>query len=605
MKKEFQIHSRGDIEFLAIKAGFSWPAFLCSWVWCLFKRLPAEFAVFFTLFALMVLGRFYWPEGTVFYWVAGVVMALVAGNKAAAWLARKAERSGYVFRGMVLAETPASAIAVFQRSDPEGLRRRAMLAGRFFNLVPARLQPLAAVMALTWKAALRYRLFVAVALLLVGSVVLLPLLIKDDGTARGFAQILLTYTLSTITLLLGLATLWLSCGVLARDIEECQMQMVVVKPIARWQIWLGKWLGVISLNAVLLAVSGGAVYGLLMYRADQLSERERGRLNSEILVARGSLKEEAFDIKAAVEQVLAAQTRGALTNDMNFVYERSMIEQGLRARTEVVPPNNIRAWRIPVGSFSPVLDLDRFQLRFRFYGADTNSLKEHAGEWTIGAGQNSIRSNPLPLAANTFHEQTVRLTPLGESKRLRDLLNSEGELLIQYRNADDSAVVFPIEDGLEVLYHEGGFALNYVRGLLVILFWLSLLSALGLAASSYMTFPVACFCSLGILVVVFSSGTLASTVTEGTIMGVNHETGEPVAQRFDSVMLPVFAGMLKVINLAQEFSPVDSLSTGRSITWGRLAQAFAQIVLLLGGMLAAGGIWLFHRRELATAPSNQ
>jgi len=31
----------------------------------------------------------------------------------------------------------------------------------------------------------------------------------------------------------------------AADIEECQMQMVAVKPIARWQIWLGKWLGIL------------------------------------------------------------------------------------------------------------------------------------------------------------------------------------------------------------------------------------------------------------------------------------------------------------------------------------------------------------------------
>jgi hypothetical protein len=63
--------------------------------------------------------------------------------------------------------------------------------------------------------------------------------------------------------------------------------------------------------------------------------------------------------------------------------------------------------------------------------------------------------------------------------------------------------------------------------------------------------------------------------------------------------------MLNVIQLAQEFSPVDNLSTGRSITWSRLGQAFAQIVLLLGGILAAAGIWLFHRRELATAQGNQ
>src|SRR5882762_7380368 len=97
------------------------------------------------------------------------------------------------------------------------------------------MQRLFAIVTLTWRAAFRFKLFVVVAALLLAAVVGLPILIKDDGTARGFTQILLTYTLSTITGLLGISTLWLACGTLARDIEECQLQMVAVKPVARWQ----------------------------------------------------------------------------------------------------------------------------------------------------------------------------------------------------------------------------------------------------------------------------------------------------------------------------------------------------------------------------------
>src|SRR2546428_13294454 len=100
------------------------------------------------------------------------------------------------------------------------------------------MQKIFAIAVLTWKAAFRFRLFIVIAGLLLISVVGLPILIKDDGTARGFTQILLTYTLSVITTLLGMSTLWLSCGTLARDIEECQMQVVAVKPVGRWRIWL-------------------------------------------------------------------------------------------------------------------------------------------------------------------------------------------------------------------------------------------------------------------------------------------------------------------------------------------------------------------------------
>src|SRR5580698_4564241 len=124
-----------------------------------------------------------------------------------------------------------------------------------------------AIARLTWKAAFRYRLFWIMLALLVAAVVGLPLILKDDGTAQGLAQILITYTLSSITVLLGFATLWLSCGTLARDVEECQIQVICTKPIARWQVWLGKLVGILALNAMLLGISGGAVFGLLKWRA--------------------------------------------------------------------------------------------------------------------------------------------------------------------------------------------------------------------------------------------------------------------------------------------------------------------------------------------------
>ena len=125
------------------------------------------------------------------------------------------------------------------------------------------------------------------AVLLVAAVVGLPLMLKDDGTAKGLTQILLTYTLTAVATLLGFATLWLSCGTLAKDVEECQMQMVSVKPIARWQIWLGKWLGILSLNAVLLALSGAAIYGLLQWRASRLPARSAGNTCARKFLSRG------------------------------------------------------------------------------------------------------------------------------------------------------------------------------------------------------------------------------------------------------------------------------------------------------------------------------
>ena len=104
----------------------------------------------------------------------------------------------------------------------------------------------------------------------------IPLLLKSDGTAKGTVQLVLTYTLGSTTALLGIASLWMGCGTLAREIEDNVMQMVAVKPVARWRVWLGKWLGIMLLNAALMVPTGLAIFFLINARANS-SELERVR----------------------------------------------------------------------------------------------------------------------------------------------------------------------------------------------------------------------------------------------------------------------------------------------------------------------------------------
>jgi len=140
-------------------------------------------------------------------------------------------------------------------------------------LIGLTMQRLLAIATLTWKAAFRFRLFWVLTVLLLGSVVVLPLLLKDDGTARGFTQILLTYTLSVITTLLGfyhpLARLR-HARARCRGVPDADGGG---EADCRWQIWLGKWLGLLMLNAALLALAGGSVYALLQWRADPTARR--------------------------------------------------------------------------------------------------------------------------------------------------------------------------------------------------------------------------------------------------------------------------------------------------------------------------------------------
>ena len=451
-----------------------------------------------------------------------------------------------------------------------------------------------AVVRLTIKAAFRYRLFWVLLALLIGGVIGLPVLIKDDGTARGFTQILLTYTLALITALLGFTTLWLACGTLARDIEEAHIQVVAVKPVARWQIWLGKWIGIVVLNSALLGLAGGSVFFLLKWRASRLPPDQQRVLQNEIFVARASQKEARVDLRSDVESVLKERIKASPVTTLDVPILRKQIEEQMKAGLQIVQPNYLRRWTIDFGLKRRFLQNQPLFVRYKFNAAQTNASGTYLGLWEVGPPDTDRRapSRPMSVSADTFHEFAIPSSFMAD----------DGKLTLDFINRNDTALLFPIDDGLEVLYRDGGFGLNFCRGLGIILCWLGLLAAVGLMAASFLSFPVAAFFSLTVLVVGLSSGTLSRVLEEGSVMGVNHETGVADSKSVvDFVMLPLFRGLLHVITLVEGFSPIDSLSTGRSITWGSLGSAFAQVVLLVGGLFALIGIVIFTRRELATA----
>jgi hypothetical protein len=452
---------------------------------------------------------------------------------------------------------------------------------------------------LTWKSAFRYRLFWVLSALLLAAVVALPLLLKDDGTARGMTQILMTYTLSAITGLLGFATLWLSCGTMARDVEDCQMQVVSVKPIARWQIWLGKWIGIVGLNFALLVISGGCVFGLLYVRAGQLNANERKVLQEEVFVARASARPEIPDIERASERLFqeVVKKNNNSLNSAQLDTLRMQVRQRVRAENEVVPSGMMRRWMIDLGAEKDSLKGKPMRVRIKFQSAIPNYSEGvlYVSMWEVGPPDSPIakRLKPQQFPADSFQEFSIPA----------DVLDQDGKLYLTFANGNEMALLFGLEDGVEVLYPEGGFSLNYARGLGIILCWLAMLSAIGLAASSWLSFPVAAFFSIAVLVIGMSSSTLSGAIEQGSVFGLDHETAKPTNPTLDNLALPMFKGILYVIKVVEDFSPIDALSSGRSITWGMLALAFCRIVVLMGGLFVLAGIALFTRRELAAVQS--
>jgi hypothetical protein len=337
----------------------------------------------------------------------------------------------------------------------------------------------------------------------------------------------------------------------------------------------------------------------LQWRAAKLPAAEQTVLREQVLVARGSARERNYDreIDAATERILQGRLKNSPVDKVDVPLVQKQIREQVKADFQLVPPGYSRQWQIDLGFARNFLKDKPLQLRVKFNSAQGRSSGTFFALWQVGVPETAglWHSEPMSLAPNTFHE--FQIPP--------NLFDDQGVLTIIFVNPNDTSLLFPLADGMEVLYPQGGFALNFARGLGIIFCWMALLAALGLMAASFLTFPVAAFFSLAVLTIGLSSGTLAEAVESGTVAAGNAETGVMGHAAADAVLIPMFKGFLVIINLVKNFSPIDSLSSGRSISWTDLGLAFGQIVLLLGGIIGVIGIGLFNRRELATAQGNQ
>lgn len=453
------------------------------------------------------------------------------------------------------------------------------------------MRALIAIIKLTLKAAVRSRavliLVSALALMLLG----LPLLIHHDGTARMMSQVTLTYSFGFVVLILGAATLWMACGSLSSEMADRTIQLIVVKPVAAWQIWVGKWAGIMALNFGCLMVSAVVIILILNYQARGLSPEERQSLETQVLVSRGAVREPVAEIQDDIRQIRSRLNENESAALENEELERE-IEKLAQARHEVVHPGFRRIWELQLGErrSGQLADVP-LQIRTRFYAAQPPGEEGFLTRWQVGNNTTGVfwRTN-MTQTQNVTHEFTIP----------PNLFDESGNLVVEFHNLNQTTLLFPMQEGLEVLFPEGSFNGNLVRACLVVLFWLSALAALGLWTSAFLSFPVAAFLVTAILILLSSGTMMSEIVQEGGIGGVDHETHEHVKSPFDWFIVPVFKSLLAILNLVKEVSPLESLGSGRSIPIQSLGLSFFKTVVVVGGLLAISGIAIFSRRELAT-----
>jgi hypothetical protein len=441
----------------------------------------------------------------------------------------------------------------------------------------------------------------------------LPFVLEGDGTLKGRVQNFLTYSLNAVSVLLALLTLFLSCSSVAGEIRDRQIQNVASKPLPRWQFVVGKWLGVVMLNFIMLSISFIGIYGFTLYfqtrpaatpeqRADKLA------LQHEVLTARFWAKPVVPDLNEIVEyryqQLLdAGQIPEVMPNPQmqnqivpaTKVRVKQRITMDLLSEWKTVRPGATRTFLFDQIRLEPRED-DYIHVRYNFSCSPLPPSMVCDLGITAGLPEKNtaVASKPRKDAIERYHVVEFPASVVAD----------DNTVAISVHNFDirTGGSLFPRtlsflgeKGGIEVLYKVGTFEGNMLRTFGILFCKLMFLAAFGVFASCWLSFPVACFVSIFMLVVGSSMGFIRESLDY-------IYTGEEAYDATDAIQnlfKPLGQLTLLIMPDFSEFNPIAFLADGRNVTLMWVLVAIRDLILVKTLIIGFVAAVILQFRELA------
>lgn len=503
--------------------------------------------------------------------------------------------------------------------------------------------------------------FIILILVILGTT---PFLVTGDGlTLKSRVQNYLAYSLGSIGVLLSFLTVFVSCGTLNSEIQQKQIFMVVSKPIPRWQFFLGKWLGVVALNAALLLLTFAAVTVSTWYLKNRPTTvpGDARALQEEVLSVRHNFKLRQPDWgQVARERIRQLREQGkidALSGEGEVSLMKRIVDEEKRG-WRTLPP---RQWR--TFEFRDLMVSKTGVEDDRGSGMiSENVVADAAKKWSPNrwAGYTCVIQNTLyPIITNGASTLTVlgvppagkqdysiqhggtlflRIKPRHPSgtedavlaavfvcgdtnepdtltrevpgeyvaERFHSLpiptfaVNSRNTLYVHvYNLSEQDSITFEGDESFELLYSLGTFHWNTFRAIVIIWCRISFLAALGLMLSTFLSFPVACMAGF-LALGVASARVFLSDSLEWTTSGPSREDMLWILGPALRLMAKTFVGLLP------DFAAFDAVSNvvgGRLVTLVWVLHALGILVLFQAAAMMVVGCTVLTKRELAKATS--
>ncbi len=489
----------------------------------------------------------------------------------------------------------------------------ALMAGLrlLYSAIPG---PVSAVARNVLAEAVRMKVSLVFIVMLILGLACLPGLLDPTTPLRYRVQTFLQYGTGGAFGVIAILTLLFSAATLSFEQRDRVIWQTMTKPVAPWQYILGKWLGVVSLSAVLLVVCGSAVFLFTEYLKAQPAQGE----SSPYIAADGSLLTEdrrilqfqvlQASISAEPEPSFGPDDPAFLKSVAEYVENQKKVSEDFKGTPADVQRVHDDLYKQSQQAFRSI-EPGNSQV-FTFRGLD----RARQGDiplvlrYRIDAGSNM----PDQIYRLTFlvggSDPIVRPCGLGQVHIIDGIMPSaidkDGNLQVQVINGDayqravnPLTVSFP-PGGLQVSYSVGGYQVNFLRVLLVLWVKLAFLSMLAIWASTFLSFPVACLVAFGAFLCAESAGFLGDAA-QYYASGDN----KGISKGFDVMIQDIGLAVSWLFRTYADLRPTAKLVEGELVSWPGVAGA--TILLGLWSLVLYGvAVQTFRKRELAMYSGN-
>lgn len=409
---------------------------------------------------------------------------------------------------------------------------------------------------IAWRGIWRGRTLWTLIATVVAVHILLPGIVRSDGTDAGVVEMLVRIVCGTVHALVCVASLSIGCGMFAKEREDDVLPLSLVRPVSAFSVAVGRWLAIVLLFACVIFTNVAMLN--VMLRKEGIAPADcRLHISPSLppveVTAAGAM--EAFLKDKRTPEAVRKSSRAAIL---------ALLAAKENERYEVIRPGQTAMWPFPEMTGGSLAVKTRFSTMFGMKMELNGVFRYDDAMGVVGNTTQAVIEVPLVSCPET---------------------NTNGSHVLSFTNTGKTDVMLRPRRDVELLAPGDSFMMNSIRASMEMLALSGLLAAFGLFLSSALSRPVALFTA----VVLLAAAMMAPDAVGQFPDEFNATMGERAG-------LAISRTVMMFTSAISEVSPVSDLASGRMIETKELIRTVLLDMFVLSPLMLAPAALLLRRK---------